>query len=301
MDIVISEININKQIDYLQSFFQSEAEKKGLNLYCEKGLPDMEATLYSDREKLFAILTNLIKNSIKYTEEGSVTFGYIEKNRSFKFFVKDTGIGISKIKLKSVFDRFVQVHQDLTSKYEGTGLGLSITKAYVELLGGTISAESKYGKGSTFYFEIPQNIEVEDKKESEILESKIGNKQDKNSGFKILIAEDDETIRTYLSISIRKITQNILFAKDGNESVEICRNNPDIDLILMDIKMPGLDGYQATKLIREFNNDVVIIAQTAFDYTNEKSKMEAAGCTDYLPKPVRREALVKLIKKYFKN
>ncbi len=299
MDTLVSEIKINNQIDYLQSFFQSEAEKKGLNLFCEKGLPDVEATIYSDREKLFAILTNLIKNAIKYTEKGSVTFGYIKKNRSFEFFVKDTGIGISKMKLKSVFDRFVQVHQDLTSKYEGTGLGLSITKAYVELLSGTIGAESEYGKGSTFYFEIPQKNTPVPEKRLKTIATDIEQKQDKNSGIKILIAEDDKTIRTYLSISIRKITQNILFAKDGNETVEICRNNPDINLILMDIKMPGVDGYQATKLIREFNSDVVIVAQTAFDYITEKSKMEAAGCTDYLPKPVKREALMKLIKKYF--
>ena len=299
MDIVISEIEINKQIDSLQSFFHSEAERKGLNLYCEKGLPDMEAILFSDKEKLFAILTNLIKNAIKYTEKGSITFGYIKKKQSLEFFVKDTGIGISKKKLESVFDRFVQVHQDLTSKYEGTGLGLSITKAYVELLGGKIGAKSEFGKGSTFYFEVPENIDTRVESEHGIINSDIEQKQDKNGHIKILIAEDDKTIRTYLSIAIRKITSNILFAKNGNETVEICRNNPNIDLILMDIKMPGIDGYEATKRIREFNNDVIIVAQTAFDLVSEKEKMKAAGCNDYLSKPVSRDALVKLIEKYF--
>ncbi len=230
MDIVISEIKLNKQIDYLQSFFQSEAEKKGLNLYCEKGLPDCDATLFSDKEKLCAIFTNLIKNAIKYTEKGSVKFGYIKKKQCVEFFVKDTGIGISRKKLESVFDRFVQVHQDLTSKYEGTGLGLSITKAYVELLGGKISAKSEFGKGSIFFFKIPEDIDSGVKEERKITETDIEQKQDKNGQIKILIAEDDKTIRKYLSIALRKITCNILFAKNGNETVEICYNNPDIDL-----------------------------------------------------------------------
>lgn len=301
MDVVISEIKINEQIDNLQSFFQSEAEKKGLKLYCEKGLPATEAILFSDKEKLFAVFTNLIKNAIKYTEKGSITFGYIKKEQSIEFFVKDTGIGISREKLESVFDRFVQVHQDLTSKYEGTGLGLSITKAYVELLGGKIGAKSELGKGSTFFFEIPEDIDSGVKEEHKITETDIEQKQDKNGKIKILIAEDDKTIRKYLSIALRKITNNILFAKNGYETVEICYNNPDIDLILMDIKMPGMDGYEATKKIREFNSSVIIIAQTAFDYKSEKDKLNAAGCNDYISKPVSRSALIKTIEKYFSS
>ncbi len=299
MDVVISEIKINEQIDNLQSFFQSEAEKKGLNLYCEKGLPNKKTILFSDKEKLFAVFTNLIKNAIKYTEKGSVKFGYIKKKQCVEFFVKDTGIGISRKKLESVFDRFVQVHQDLTSKYEGTGLGLSITKAYVELLGGNISAKSELGKGSTFFFEIPEDIDSGVIEEHKITETEIEQKQDKNGKIKILIAEDDKTIRTYLSIALKKITRNILFAKNGNETVEICYNNPDIDLILMDIKMPGMDGYEATKKIRKFNNSVIIVAQTAFDYKSEKDKLNAAGCNDYISKPVNRDDLTKLIEKYF--
>ena len=302
MGVVISEIKLNEQVDYQFSFFQSEAEKKGLKLYCEKGLPDTEAVLFSDKEKLCDILTNLIKNAIKYTEKGSVTFGYKnKKDECIEFFVKDTGIGISRKKLETVFDRFVQVHQDLTSKYEGTGLGLSITKAYVELLGGKIGAKSEYGKGSIFYFEIPKKVGSIVEKKQEIIETDIEQKDDKKSQIKILIAEDDTTIRTYLSIAIRKITKNILFAKNGLETVEICRNNPDIDLILMDIKMPGIDGYEATRIIREFNTDVIIVAQTAFDFASEKDKIEAAGCNDYLSKPVKRDALIKLIEKYFKS
>ena len=299
MDVANSEIKINRQLDYLQSFFRSEAEKKGLKLYCEKDLPNVEATLFSDKEKLFAILTNLIKNAIKYTEKGSITFGYIKKEQSFEFFVKDTGIGISKKKLKSIFDRFVQVHQDLTSKYEGTGLGLSITKAYVELLGGKIGVKSEYGKGSVFYFEIPVNDNDKTGAKPEIKPIEKRETQNKKRQIKILIAEDDNTIRTYLSIAVRKISNDIIFTSNGIETVEVCRDNPDVDLILMDIKMPGMNGYEATKKIREFNSSVIIVAQTAFDYESEKDKIKAAGCNDYISKPVSRDALIKLIEKYF--
>jgi PAS domain S-box-containing protein len=299
MNVENSEINVNELIDYIYTFFYPEAQQKGLEISCEKNLSNSDSAIISDKEKLYAILTNLVKNAIKYTEKGSVKFGYVAKGNYLEFFVKDSGIGISKHEQKTVFDRFVQVHHNLSSRYEGTGLGLSITKAYVEMLGGEIRVESKSGEGSEFYFNIPIKkgkevaINTEPKPEGKT------QKADEKQQLKILIAEDDETIRKYLSIVIRKISTEILFAKNGLETVKISKSNPDIDLILMDIKMPKMDGYEATKKIREFNKDVVIIAQTAFSFESEQKKVAAAGCNDYISKPINRNVLIKIIGKYF--
>jgi CheY-like chemotaxis protein/anti-sigma regulatory factor (Ser/Thr protein kinase) len=299
MDVETREINVNELIDYIQTFFYPEAKQKGLDISCEKALDNSDSTIVSDKEKLYAILTNLVKNAIKYTEKGSIRFGYITKGNYLEFFVKDTGIGIPKNELNTVFDRFVQVHHNLSSKYEGSGLGLSITKAYVEMLGGTIRVESQSGKGSQFYFEIPVKkgkniaIKAEPKPEEKIQKTK------EKQQLKILIAEDDETIRKYLTIVLRKISSKLLFAKNGIEAVEICKNNPDIDLILMDIKMPGMDGYEATQKIREFNTRVIIVAQTAFAFESEQEKAKTAGCNDYISKPINRNSLINIIGKYF--
>ena len=299
MDVETREINVNELIDYIQTFFYPEAKQKGLDISNEKGLENSDSIIISDKEKLYAILTNLVKNAIKYTEKGSVNFGYVAKGNYLEFFVKDSGIGIPKQELDTIFDRFVQVHHNLSSKYEGSGLGLSITKAYVEMLGGNIRVESQSGKGSQFYFEIPikkgENIAIKAEPKPE---EKIQKTEEKQQ-LKILIAEDDETIRKYLSIVVRKISTEVLFAKNGIKTVEISKNNPDIDLILMDIKMPGMDGYEATRKIREFNKNVVIVAQTAFAFESEHEKAEAAGCNDYISKPINRNSLINIIGKYF--
>jgi PAS domain S-box-containing protein len=301
MDVENREVNVNELINYIQTFFYPEAKQKGLDISCKKGLEDSSSTIISDREKLYAILTNLVKNAIKYTEKGSVSFGYVAKGNYLEFFVKDNGIGIPKQELDTIFDRFVQVHHNLSSKYEGTGLGLSITKAYVEMLGGEIHVESESGKGSQFYFKIPvkkgEKIEIKAEQKSDEKQQKSDEKQQ----LKILIAEDDETIRKYLSIVVRKISSGLLFAKNGIEAVEISKNNPDIDLILMDIKMPGMDGYEATKKIREFNKNVIIVAQTAFAFESEQEKAETAGCNDYISKPINRNSLINIIGKYFNS
>ncbi|MBI9037456.1 MAG: GAF domain-containing protein, partial [Bacteroidales bacterium] len=234
--ISISDVNINEETENLFSFFKPEVEKKGMKLFLINSLPTKEAIIKSDREKLYVILTNLIKNAIKYSHEGSVKFGYLKKGKYLEFFVKDKGIGIPKDRQLAIFDRFVQADIEDKNVYEGSGLGLSISKAYVELLEGKIWVESDEGKGSVFYFTIPYNTEKKEISESN--DTKIEDKsesQDKN--LKILIAEDEEYVYEFLSIILKKIGEEILYAKTGEEAVEICRNNPDIDLILMDIKM----------------------------------------------------------------
>ncbi|WP_462318472.1 ATP-binding protein [Marinilabilia sp.] len=155
MQVKFEETNINSQLNFLQGFFEGEGKNKGIEISHTRPLPDDEAVVITDKEKLYAILTNLIKNAIKFTDEGSVRFGYIKKKDNFEFYVSDTGIGISKENQQKVLERFIQVDSGFASGYEGAGLGLSISKAYIELLGGEIWLESELGEGTIFYFSIP--------------------------------------------------------------------------------------------------------------------------------------------------
>ncbi len=187
---------------------------------------------------------------------------------------------------------------------QGAGLGLSISKAYVEMLGGKIWVESEEGIGTTFYFTLPYKTESEEKT---VVGKTVPAHNEKNldnpevAGLKILIAEDDETSELLISISVREFSREIIKVKTGNEAVEICRNNPDIDLIMMDIQMPGMNGYEATHQIRQFNKVVVIIAQTAFGLSGDREKAIEAGCNDYISKPVSKDEIVSLIHKYFRK
>ena len=185
---------------------------------------------------------------------------------------------------------------------QGAGLGLSISKAYVEMLGGNIWVESEEGIGSTFYFTLPYNALSEEKKVHE----KTVQEQDKEnqinpgvSGLKILIVEDDETSEMLIAIDVKKFSKEIIKVKNGFEAVEACRNNPDTDLILMDIQLPEMNGYEASRQIRQFNQDVVIIAQTAFGLAGDREKAIEAGCNDYIAKPINKRELMALILKYF--
>lgn len=299
--VSISKININEHMEHLYAFFKLEAEKKGIQLSCEKGLPTQEATIESDKDKIDSILTNLIKNALKYSHEGHIEFGYTLKNvqklTMLEFYVKDTGIGIPKNRQKAIFDRFVQADIGDTRVYEGSGLGLSISKAYVEMLGGEIRVESRDGVGSQFYFTIPCSLlkkETEPNKIEAVVKTKPSIKK-----IKMLIVDDEETAGLYLTIALKKFKREILQAKTGLEALELCRENPDLDLILMDVRMPEMDGYEATRKIRKFNTDVIIIAQTAFAQTGEREQALQAGCNDYISKPISKEKLHNMIYDFF--
>ncbi len=297
--------NINEQIEYIYTFFKPEVEAKGMKLSIRNTLPAKEATIYTDREKLYAILTNLVKNAIKYTNEGSIEFGYnlVETQciASLQFFVKDTGIGIPKDRLEAIFERFIQADMENAKARQGAGLGLAITKSYVEMLGGKIWVESGDYGGSTFYFTLPYSSNPIDnqlnykplsvqKKEPQI--------NVEGRDLKILIVEDDTPSVMLLSLIIKLLGRNILKARNGLEAVEVCRHNPDIDLILMDIQMPLMGGYEATRIIRQFNKDVVIIAQTAYGLAGEMEKAIKAGCNDYISKPIDKNLLLEVILKH---
>jgi len=298
MQVTHAEANINDQLKYIHALFMSEAESKGIELSFKNGLSDEECIIISDREKIYAILTNLVKNAVKFSNRGSIEFGYIEKGEFIEFFVKDTGLGIPQNRRKAIFDRFVQADLNDTRAFQGAGLGLSISKSYVEMLGGKIWVESEEGKGSAFYFTIPNNPAPRIKV----------NGQNKNlpddavqqiKKLKVLIVEDDETSQLLISFAIRKLCSEVIKVTTGIAAVEACRKNPDIDLVLMDLKMPIMDGYEATRKIRKFNKEVVIIAQSAFGMVDDREKAIETGCNDYIAKPLNIALLKELILKHF--
>jgi CheY-like chemotaxis protein len=300
MKVTLTVTNLNEQIKYLYAFFMPEATFKNIKIFVKNPLPVTEAIIITDKEKIYAILTNLINNAIKFTNEGFIEFGYEKKDRHLEFFVKDTGTGIRQEHKKFIFERFRQGSESINRNYEGAGLGLSISKAYVEMLGGKIWVESELGKGSTFYFTIPYGDETESKTLIADIVPVILEEQRIND-LKIIIAEDDEASEMFITKAIGKFGKVILKVKTGIDAVEACRNNPDINLILMDIKMPEMDGYEATRQIRKFNKDVIIIAQTAYALIGDKQIALEAGCNDYISKPIDVKLLTRLIEKFFKK
>jgi len=297
MNVNITETNINEKIESLYLFFKTQVEGKGMQLFFKNTLPKKEAIIRTDNEKVDSILTNIVKNAIKYSKEGIIEFGYQKKDETLEFYVKDTGIGIPKDRQSAIFERFIQADISNKMAQQGAGLGLSISKAYVEMLGGKMWVESEEGIGSTFYFTLPYNTEPKEKSTVKNTVTSVN----KVENLKILIVEDDETSEALLSITVKEFSKEVLKAMTGKDAIEICHNNPDLDLILMDIQIPDLNGYEATRQIRQFNKDVVIIAQTAYGLYGDREKAVEAGCNDYIAKPIKKDELLSLIQKYFKK
>ncbi len=293
-------IDINTEVEEMVHFFKPEANKKGLNLMIDLLLPDNKKHIETDKDKLGSIISNLIKNAIKYTESGTIKVGCGLNDSLIELYVKDTGIGIPAHRQEAIFNRFEQADIADEMVFEGSGLGLAIAKSYVEMLGGKIWVESKEGIGSTFCFTLPAKRNITDNSSAE---KKNSSKYEKpkllNRKLKILIADDDETSRKYLYLLVNDFGKEIMEAETGAKALELCQKYYDIDLILMDIKMPLMDGYQATRKIREFNKDVVIIAQTAYALSGDIGKALEAGCNDYISKPFERAKLEILLQKYF--
>ncbi len=298
MKVSTSGLNLNEILDECHNFFTLEAENKNLDFKYKKGLKNEHALIVSDRKKLSSILINLIKNSIKYTPKGSVEFGYNlnESESAVVFYVKDTGIGIPKDRLSAIFERFVQADIEDKMAQQGAGLGLAIAKAYVEMLEGEIWVESQENIGSAFYFTVPYKIE---NKKNPVIPDSNDTRQNLIKNLKILIADDDETSNKLLSTFALDFAKEIISVNTGKDAIETCKNTPDIDLVMMDIQMPQINGYEATKQLREFNKNVVIIAQTAFALAGDKEKSLAAGCNDYISKPIRKRDLRMIIQKHF--
>ncbi|PLX01645.1 MAG: hypothetical protein C0595_13985 [Marinilabiliales bacterium] len=300
VDINISKVNLSILMDELYQFFQIESIEKNIELVIDLNLKKSEYQIITDGDMLNAILTNLVKNAFKYTQEGKIEVGCSFADGVFSFFVKDSGIGIETNRQKAIFDRFVQADIEDKYVYEGSGLGLSISKAYIEMLGGKIWVNSKKGVGSTFHFTLPSQKElvVNEYDKIEIKRNYTSIKLLKENDMKVLIVEDEEVSDNLLTIILRDYCKTILHAKNGIDAINICKEHKDINLIFMDIKMPELGGYEATKEIRKFNKNVKIIAQTAYALSGDREKAINAGCDDYIAKPIMSDNLKPLIDKY---
>jgi CheY-like chemotaxis protein len=267
-----------------------------LRLSLSPGLPDSESIIESDSTKLNQILTNLVQNALKFTFDGSVEFGYKKIGEMLEFYVIDSGIGIPAEMKEHIFERFRQVDNSITRAHEGSGLGLSISRAYVEMLGGTIRVESVQGEGSKFFFSLPYNLP-----DSSNLHGSAGERHGESSGsflphLTILIAEDDEVSRILLKRSLKKENFTIILAGNGREAVELAERHPEIDIVLMDIKMPEMNGFEATRQIKRFRPELPVIAQTAFTSKADREKAADAGCDGFITKPISKKELFELIK-----
>jgi signal transduction histidine kinase len=291
--------NLRELLDEIKSFFLPLAKQKNLKLSLVNNLSPGIVNIKSDPFKLRQILDNLIGNAIKFTPKGKVEIAVTSKKDKLIFSIKDTGIGIDSSMHKVIFDRFRQVELTHSRKYGGTGLGLSLAKSYIEMLAGTIQLDSSLGKGSVFSFEVPLCIINEPILEKKSEKSKISflNKWGDKT---LLLAEDEEDNASFIQTALIPSGINIITVINGFEAVEICRKNKDISLVLMDIKMPEMDGLEATRIIRSFNKEIPIIATTAYALSSDAEKCLEAGCNDYIPKPVVIEKLFGLIQKHLK-
>lgn len=295
LSVNMSPVNISELIGYYNGFFRQQTNQKGLDFVITNLLPGNIRYFKTDKNKLDSIITNLIKNAIKFTPSGSVEFSCRMEDTNITFVVKDTGMGIPEERLNYIFDRFVQGDLSTSRPHEGSGLGLAIVKAYVELLHGSIKVQSKQGIGTSFIFSIPF-IPAEEAKINIV--SVISSDQTLKSGTRILIAEDDYPGYIYLQRVLSGEGISFIHTTNGEDTIKSLLENPDICIILMDIKMPGMTGLEAVRRIRKFNKSVPIIAQTAYSLTGDRELALEAGCNDYISKPVNGSELRKMILKY---
>lgn len=299
INILEKEFSLSALFFDLFFFFQAENtrnEKDHIELKMQKEIEDDQGKIISDITRLRQILTNLIGNALKFTSKGQVTFGYTFKDsNTILFYVKDTGIGIPSNKLNVIFDRFRQADSSTTRKFGGTGLGLAISKGLVNLLGGSIWVESVEGEGSAFYFTIPYKTNKEKQNPEKNIEEEEN--QYKWNHKNILIVEDDETSYRYLAEILRKSKIQIHHVKNGKEAINICKSLPEIDLVLMDIQLQGMSGYETTKKIKQLRKDLPVIAQTANAMDDDRRKCIEAGCDDYISKPIDKNIILKKINK----
>jgi signal transduction histidine kinase/ligand-binding sensor domain-containing protein/CheY-like chemotaxis protein len=302
LSISKEDCRINFILNELYATFQTELNRQGKNnveLILDLAFNTDDFVFHTDPFRLQQVITNLLSNACKFTEEGFIEFGYRpESNDKILFFVKDTGTGIPEDKHKIVFERFRQVADKNSSKRKGTGLGLAISKKLINLLGGEIWLDSQPGEGSTFYFTIPLDTPIP----QETIEEYVNSKDDSDISFEektIMIVEDEESNFVLLSTILKRHNAKILYAKNGRVAVDyIKKNGRAIDLIMMDIQMPEMDGHEATKIIKELKNEIPIIAHTAYTMEMEKEKCIASGCDYYISKPYDVYKMLRIIKRY---
>jgi len=298
----ISKVNLDEELDYHYLFFSQQAREKGLEIRLNKAACRAVAWIHTDKNILDAAITNLMKNAIKFTKSGSIELGCDLQDAMLMFYVKDTGPGIPAAKQEIIFDRFVQADLSDARMHEGSGLGLPIVKASLELIGGRIWVESTPGEGSTFYFNLPYNPAIHEKeKDEEVPEVAAPFKKAQKQiprDARILIAEDDPVAYDYLAVVLKAQGLQVLHARTGQEAIDLVKYHPDIGMVLMDWKMPVMDGLEAIRRIRKFNRDIPIVVQTAQAMSGDQDIALEAGCNEYLTKPIRKKVLLDTLTRY---
>ncbi|MCL3781498.1 response regulator [Prolixibacteraceae bacterium JC049] len=299
----LEKTEINAVLDELWTVFNNNKKYDNVELEIHKTLIDKEAQIFTDQTKLTQILSNLLGNALKFTPKGSIQFGYkrkvIENESVLEFFVKDTGIGIDESGQQLIFERFTQADDSIRRNFGGTGLGLSICKGFVEMLEGKIWLESELGKGTTFYFTIPYKSAISEQEETEQSKPIPSQKTVKTKLEEtiVLVAEDEEYNYLFIEEVLHQKGFNLIHARDGQETIDMFKANPNIGLILMDIKMPVMSGFQAAKIIKQMQADVPIVAQSAYALESE-IKRYSEVFDDYITKPISTKTLTQKVNKY---
>ncbi len=291
-EITKKTVDLHKLFNELAAIYSTRAANKNLDFIIRKGKSSKTFEMITDETKLTQILTNLLDNAVKFTSEGSIELGYMVQKDTVTFTIKDTGHGIAKEAQEWIFERFRQADPSVSIDYGGTGLGLSISKSYAEMLGGDIQVSSESGKGSEFSLIIPYTYE--DKTEQVDEQGDINLKREQ---LTILIAEDEKYNYILLEALFDSNETKLIRAKDGVEALEIIRKNSSFDLILMDIKMPVMDGIKCFQEIRKMKLNIPVIALTAYALEHDHQKIMELGFDEYITKPINKTSLFKKINK----
>ncbi len=295
MKISADRTDINVILSNLYHQYLPVSEKTGIDFRIQNTCPDNEAPIITDESKVIRILTNLLNNAFKFTNKGSVELGCSHSKEKLEFYVKDTGPGIPKTEHQRIFERFYQIENSTAKLYGGMGLGLAIADAYAKLLGGHFSLDSAPGKGSRFAFAIPY---VNAGNENTVQQVSIAGSGEHKGKKTILVAEDEDSSYAFIQAVLNPLQYKVIRAANGSEAVEICSKHSDIDLVLMDIRMPIKNGYESTEEILRFRPELPIVAQTAYGYASDRNTAFAKGCVDYITKPFSKDQLISVVRKY---
>ena len=296
VDLNESMFDLNELLKEVFLFYSPLAKEKGIELIIKplSGSLSDDLRILSDRTKLRQVFDNLLSNAVKFTHSGKILLRCKAIGKFLEFEIEDTGIGIQPDLQGAIFERFWQVEKSYTKKYGGTGLGLSISRAYIERMGGEIWLKSEFGKGSKFFFKVPYKNAL---KEESILTPSTINENAVKANLTILIVEDEEINWLYLN-EILKNKAKTLHALNAKMAIEYIRKHPEIDLVLMDIKLPDINGLELTGIIKAINSKVKVIAQTAYALSGDREKAIEAGCSGYITKPIKRQELLNMIALY---
>jgi signal transduction histidine kinase len=290
--------NLNNLLDKMLNLIEDARKQKSkpeVIITLEKGLNDGTAHILADEENIRKILVNLLDNSLKFTKSGTIRFGYTTEGEKLRFYVCDTGRGISKEKQSIIFENFRQEEESFTRHFGGSGLGLSIARGLVQLMGGEMWLDSEPGRGSEFYFTIPFSVPGEKVKvsypEKPVYEFNF-------KGRAILVVDDVDANLDLIQLSFVKTGASLFTATNGREALDVIHLHPEIDLVLMDMQMPVINGFEATREILKVNPNLPVIAVTAYVSTDDKQRCYEVGCVDFLAKPFESKEVQRIVKKY---